>query len=302
MKILISGSSGLVGKELVSFWEHQGYTVFRLLRDKELLQGNPNNIFWDYDNQILDTNLIEGMDAVIHLAGENIANQRWTALQKEFIRSSRVNSTLFLSQCLAGLKSKPSVFISASAIGFYGDRPDENIFENAMSVKGDFLSMTCNAWEDATEAAREAGIRVVNSRFGIILSPKGGAMSKLLLPFRLGLGGNLGNGQQYMSWIALDDVVFALNYVLNNSAISGPVNFTAPNPVTNAEFTATLAKVLKRPAIFPVPSFVVKLVFGEMADALLLASAKVKPRVLEENNFIFSYPSLESALRHLLGA
>ncbi len=299
MKILVTGSSGLVGKDLSVFLEHQGHQVSRLVRNQN--QVDSKNVFWDPEHNILDASQIEGFDAVIHLAGENIAAKRWTKAQKEKIKNSRVDSTKLLSETLAKLKNKPKTFISVSAIGFYGDRPDENLYEDAVSVKGDFLAEVCQEWEAAVEPARQAGIRVINPRFGVILSPKGGAMAKLLTPFELGLGGNIGNGEQYMSWIALDDVIYALHYLLMNSGIQGPVNFVSPKPVTNAEFTKILAKVLKRPAIFPLPSFAAKLIFGEMADALLLATAKVRPRVLEESGFIFSYPNLEGALRHLLG-
>lgn len=298
MKILIAGSSGLVGTELVSFLKHQGHEVTRLTRSNK---NSQETLFWDPEAGILDETILDGFDAVINLAGENIANKRWDAKQKEKIRSSRVDSTTLLSKALAKLKKPPEVFICASAIGYYGDRPHEVLNEDSQASRGDFLAETCQEWEAATKAASDAGIRVVNARFGIILSPKGGAMSKLLLPFQLGLGGIIGNGKQIMSWIALDDVIYALNYLVQDTTISGPVNFTSPESVTNHEFTKTLGKVLNRPTIFPVPAFAAKLAFGEMADALLLASAKVQPVKLIASRFKFAYPDLESALRHLLG-
>jgi len=298
MKILIAGSSGLVGSKLLSFLQNQGHQISILSRDRKLI--DKGKIFWDPENGILDPNQIEAFDAVVNLAGENIANKRWTEEQKEKIKSSRINSTKLLSQTLAQLKFKPRVFICASAIGFYGDRPIENLHENSPPTKGDFLSETCLAWENACNPAAEAGIRVVNSRFGVILAKEGGAMSKLLLPFQLGLGGNIGNGEQFMSWIAIDDVISALNFCIEKQEISGPVNFTAPYPVTNAQFTKTLGKVLQRPTILPLPSFAAKLILGEMADALLLASAKVHCSKLKEHGFNFAYAELEPALRHIL--
>ncbi len=299
MKILIAGSRGLVGTDLVSFLKHQGHQVFKLSRTKK--ENETDVIVWDPETCYLNEADLDGFDAVVNLAGENIANGRWTEKQKEEIKNSRINSTSLLAKALTKVKNPPRVFVCASAIGFYGDRPDEVLNENSVPVRGDFLSETCVQWEEACRPAAEAGIRVVNTRFGIILSPKGGAMAKLLLPFQLGLGGQIGNGEQVMSWIGLDDVVYALNYVIQNESISGPVNFTAPNPVTNLEFTKTLGKVLQRPTIFPVPSFAIKLILGEMADALLLSSQKVKPSKLESAGYEFTHKDLESALRHLLG-
>jgi uncharacterized protein (TIGR01777 family) len=299
MKILISGSSGLVGKDLCAFLVHQGHDVHKLIRDKAKLDDK--SIYWNPETAELNAVQLEGFDAVINLAGENIAAKRWTKEQKTILRDSRIKSTQLLSETLAKLNHKPKVLISASAIGFYGDRPNEMLHEAAMPAKGDYLSDLCQDWEAAANAARDAGMRVVHPRFGIILSPKGGAMSKLLTPFQMGAGGIIGNGKQVMSWIALDDVIYALHYLLMNDQISGAVNFTSPNPATNSEFTTALGKVLSRPTIFPVPSFAAKLVFGEMADALLLSSTKAKPEALLEAGFKFSYPKLEEALRHLLG-
>lgn len=298
MKILISGSSGLVGKDLCAFLEHQGHEVHRLIRSSK--QTNNKSIYWNPETKEIDSSKLENFDAVINLSGENIANKRWTTEQKKKIRDSRVNSTQLLAETLAKLQKKPKTFISVSAIGFYGDRPNENLTELSPYSKNDYLSETCVEWENAASLASSAGIRVVHPRFGIILSPKGGAMAKLLLPFQFGAGGIIGDGKQIMSWIALDDVIYALHYLLMNENLRDAVNFTSPNPVSNYEFTKTLGKVLHRPTIFPVPSFAAKLVFGEMADALLLSTARVKPAKLEEAGFKFSYPNLEDALRHLL--
>ena len=300
MRILVAGSSGMVGEDLVSFLKHQGHEVSRLTRNQKASYAE-ETIFWDPEAGLLNEADVNGFDAVVNLAGENIANKRWTEKQKQKIKDSRVNSTKLLATALTKVTEPPRVFVCASAIGFYGDRPDEILNESSVAVKGDFLSVTCKEWEEACAPAKDFGIRVVNARFGIVLSPKGGAMSKLLLPFQLGLGGQIGNGDQVMSWITLDDVIYGLNYVIQNDTCSGAVNFTAPNPVTNKEFTKVLGKVLARPTIFPVPSFGAKLVFGEMADALLLSSQKVKPLKLESSGYEFSYPDLESGLRHLLG-
>lgn len=289
----------MVGKELISFLEKENHEIYKLVRS-EKQSKKAKNIFWDPELGILNELDLVDFDAVIHLAGENIANKRWTEKQKEKIRGSRVKSTKLLSEAIAKLKNPPQVFICASAIGFYGDRPNEVLYEHLPGQKGNFLSDTCVAWENACNPAREAGIRVTNIRFGIILSTKGGALSKLLLPFQLGLGGIIGNGKQIMSWISLNDVIYSINHILKNQSISGPVNIVSPQALSNKEFTKTLGKVLFRPTIFPLPSFAAKLIFGEMADALLLSSLNVKPGKLQESNFQFAYPDLESALRHLL--
>jgi uncharacterized protein (TIGR01777 family) len=299
MKILVVGARGLVGDDLVSFLRHQNHDVFRLSRTKKNFDNDV--VLWDPKAGVINEADLDGFDAVINLAGENIAAKRWTTKQKQEIRDSRIESTTLIVDALTKVKNPPKVFICASAIGFYGDRPNEVVNESSFPARGDFLSDTCKEWEQACQPAVDLGIRVVNARFGIILSPKGGALAKLLLPFQLGLGGQIGDGKQFMSWISLDDVVYALNFALQNESVSGPVNFTAPNPVTNLEFTKVLGKVLQRPVVFPVPSFAAKLVFGEMADALLLSSQKVNPSKLMTANYEFAYPDLESALRQLLG-
>ncbi len=224
----------------------------------------------------------------------------WTPAVKARIRDSRVNGTRLLCEALARLSNPPRVLVCASAIGYYGDRGDE-VLDEASSPGSGFLPEVCQEWEAATEPARAAGIRVVNLRFGVILSPSGGALAKMLTPFKLGAGGRIGDGRQWMSWIALDDVIDAIAYALNTESLAGPANCVAPQPVTNLEFTKTLGRVLHRPTIFPMPAVAARIAFGEMADALLLASARVLPKELSAAGYPFRYPQLEGALRHMLG-
>jgi uncharacterized protein (TIGR01777 family) len=237
----------------------------------------------------------------VHLAGENIASGRWTAEKKARIRDSRVNGTRRLSEALAQLSVPPKVLVSASAVGYYGNRGDEILREDSPSGSG-FLAGVCRAWEAATEPATQKGIRTVILRNGVALSPNGGILAKILLPFKMGAGGVVGGGKQYLSWIALDDMVEAIHHVLITGSMQGPVNIVAPYPVTNQEFTKTLGHVLGRPTLVPVPAFAARLAFGEMADELLLASARVEPSRLLATGYTFRYPDLEGALRHLLGA
>jgi len=241
----------------------------------------------------------EEPDAVVHLAGENIAAGRWTERQKARIRDSRVKGTRLLCDLLARYSPPPKALVCASAVGYYGDRGDEILKEESASGS-DFLSDVCGEWEAATQTAVERGIRVVNLRIGVVLSPLGGALAKMLTPFKLGAGGVIGSGRQYMSWIALDDAVRAFHFALTNQSLHGPVNAVAPNAVTNRDFTRTLGRVLSRPTVFPMPAFAARLAFGEMADALLLASTRVQPARLLAGGFTFRYPDLEGALRHLL--
>jgi uncharacterized protein len=297
MKILVSGSHGLVGKALAPSLERDGHEVFTLVRGKA--RPGVHEIEWHPNQNEIAAGSLEGFDSVIHLAGESIASGRWTEEKKRRIRDSRVKGTTLLSEALAKLENPPQTFICASAIGYYGDRGDD-ILTEASPPGNDFLAGVCVEWEQDTGAAAEKGIRVVNARFGIILSADGGALQKMLTPFRLGLGGKIGSGKQWMSWIALDDVVDGIRFALANDSLRGPVNFVAPNPVTNAEFTKTLGKVLSRPTIFPVPAFAARLVFGEMADALLLSSQLVEPAKLKQTGYQFKYSGLESALRHVL--
>jgi uncharacterized protein (TIGR01777 family) len=297
MKILISGSRGLVGTALIkSLEEDGGHEIFRLVRRA------PNSraeVEWSPDRYSIALARIEGFDAVVHLAGESIAEGRWTDEKKKRIRESRVKGTRLLGDALANLTVPPKTMISASAIGYYGNRDDEVLTETSAPGDG-FLPEVCVEWENATALATEKGIRVVNTRFGIILDQKGGALAKMLTPFRMGIGGRIGSGKQWMSWIALDDVVGGIKFALKNEGLSGPVNFVAPNPVTNSEFTRTLGKALSRPTIFPIPAFGVRLAFGEMADALLLSSQRVDPACLNNSGYHFQYSQLASALNHVL--
>ena len=297
MKILVSGSHGLVGKALTHSLTDDGHEVVRLVR-RERHFGSPE-VEWHPDQGHIDAAHLEGIDAVVHLAGDNIAAGRWTAQKKRTIRESRVQGTSLLSDTLASLSRPPSVFIGASAIGFYGNRGDESLTEQS-PPGNDFLAKVCIDWEAATKSAAEKGIRTAHARFGVILDAREGALAKMLPPFRVGIGGKVGDGKQWMSWIALSDVIGGLKFLLEDKSIDGPVNFVAPNPVTNAEFTSTLGRVLSRPTIFPMPAFAARLAFGEMADALLLSSQKVDPAVLEDKGFLFSWPTLEPALKHIL--
>jgi uncharacterized protein (TIGR01777 family) len=247
----------------------------------------------------LDGAAIEGVDAVIHLAGEPIA-QRWTAGAKRRIRDSRVRGTALLAKTIGSLARPPRVMVSGSAMGIYGDRGDE-VLDETSALGSDFLAEVAREWEAASEAAARAGVRVVNIRTGLVLSPRGGALAKLLLPFRLGVGGRVGSGRQWVSWIGLDDTVGAIRHAMSTEALAGPVNLAAPNPVTNAELAATLAKVLGRPAILPVPAAAMRLAFGAMGRSTLLASQRMRPRRLLETGYAFRHPTLEAALRHELG-
>ncbi|MDE0342785.1 MAG: TIGR01777 family oxidoreductase [Deltaproteobacteria bacterium] len=297
MKILVTGATGLVGGALVPLLAGGGHEVVRLGRSAP----EAGDVRWDPEGGVLDAGALEGVDGVVHLAGENIATGRWTAEKKRRIRESRVRGTRLLAKTLAGLERSPRVLVSASAIGFYGDRGDEELSETSPAGAG-FLPDVCREWEVATEAAQGKGIRVVHARLGVVLSTGGGALAKMLTPFKLGAGGIIGNGRQYMSWITLDDTVAALGHLLATDSVAGPVNVVAPGTVTNHEFTKTLGRVLRRPTLFPMPAFAARLAFGEMADALLLASTRVKPAALLESGYAFRNDSLEQGLRHVIGA
>ncbi|MCS6806493.1 MAG: TIGR01777 family oxidoreductase [Blastocatellia bacterium] len=297
MHIMVTGASGLIGAALVPFLTGGGHQVTRAVRS----QPKTDEVHWNPDVGVIESAKLEDLDAVVHLAGENIADGRWTPEKKARIRDSRVNGTRLVSQTLAALERKPRVLVCASAIGFYGDRGADVLTEASPAGSG-FLADVCKEWEAATEPAAQAGIRVVNARIGIVFTPRGGALQKMLLPFKLGLGGVIGHGRQYWSWISIDDVIGAIHHLITNEQLSGPVNLVAPRAVTNAEFTKTLGRVLSRPTIFPMPAFAAQLAFGEMADALLLASARVEPARLLESGYQFRHPDLEGALRHLLGA
>lgn len=298
LRVAISGASGLIGAALAAFLSTGGHEVLRLVRHPA---REPGEIQWDPARGTIDAARLEGLDAVVHLAGENIGGGRWSEARKASILNSRVQGTRTLANAIAGLAAPPRVFLSASAIGAYGDRGDAPISEADAPGTG-YLADVCAAWEAAADPARDAGVRVVHPRFGVVLSPRGGALEKLLLPFRLGAGGVVGSGRQVMSWVALDDVVGALHFLLFADGLSGPVNVTAPGPVTNAEFTRTLGRVLHRPTIAPLPALAVKGIFGEMGDALLLEGARVLPAKLTAAGFAFVAPDLEGAFREMLGA
>jgi uncharacterized protein (TIGR01777 family) len=297
MNILVSGSHGLVGSALVPFLTTGGHQVTRLSRSTTAAESP---LQWDPEANRIPTPALDGFDAVVHLAGENIASGRWSLEKKAKIRDSRVKGTRLLCEALAQLANPPKVLVSASAIGFYGDCGDRVVTEGSRPGT-DFLAQVCRDWETATEPARARGIRVVNLRIGMVLSPAGGALAKMLTPFRMGAGGILGAGRQYVSWIALDDVLGAIHHALITESLRGPVNAVAPQPMTNRQFTKTLGLVLGRPTLFPLPAFVARTMFGEMADHLLLASTRVEPKQLQSTGYTFAYPKLEDALRHLLG-
>ncbi len=297
MIIAITGSSGLVGSALIRALEADGHLVRPIVRRPP--RDGKHEIRWDPAAGMIDATEMAIVDAVVHLAGENIAAHRWTRPFKDRILSSRVRGTSLLCETLAGLASRPAVLVSASAIGYYGDRGDEPLDESSPPGDG-FLCEVCQQWEAATVPARDADIRVVNLRIGFVLSQRGGGLAKMLTPFRLGLGGVIGSGDQYMSWIAIDDLVRVIQFALAAAAVAGPVNAVTPTPVTNREFTKTLGRTLRRPTLCPMPAFAARLAFGEMADEMLLCSARVEPHALAAAGFAFEYPQLEPALRHLL--
>jgi len=297
MKLLVSGSHGLVGKALSKSLTKDGHEIINLVR-RDRVYGKPE-IEWHPNKGVLDPAQIEGFDAVVHLAGESIASGRWTDEKKRRIRESRVQGTTLLSETLAGLSSPPTRFISASAIGYYGSRGDEVLTEETGGGT-DFLSDVCAEWEKATEPAAEKGISTCTARFGIILDKEGGALEKMLTPFRLGLGGKVGDGKQWMSWISMDDHVNAVNFVIENDNIRGAVNSVSPHPVTNEDFTKRMGEVLYRPTFIPLPEFAVSMLMGEMGDELLLTSTKVIPKRLDDAGFEFTYPDLKTALEHAL--
>lgn len=292
-RILVSGSSGPIGAALLPALNATGYEVSRLVRGPAL---GERQISWDPLKPATPES-VSGFEAVIHLAGETIVG-RWTAAKKARIRDSRVLGTSNLAAALAKAPYPPRTLITASAIGYYGDRGDKVLREDSPLGQG-FLAEVCRGWEAATHSATSAGIRTLHMRFGMVLSAAGGALPKMLLPFRLGLGGRMGNGRQWWSWIAVQDIAGAVLYLLK-SEVSGVVNLVSPKPVTNAEFTRTLGVVLSRPAIFPMPAFAARLAFGEMADELLLASQRVEPGKLLASGYMFRYPELETALRVIL--
>lgn len=295
MNVLISGATGLIGSALIPELEARGHTTIRLTRSPK----KAGDVRWDPTSGVIDGDL-EGTDAVVHLAGESIAQGRWTPEKKRRIRDSRTQGTRLLAEKISGLATPPGVMVSMSAVGYYGSRGDEVLTEESPSGM-DFLAGVCREWEEAAGPARRAGIRVVHPRLGIILSPKGGALGTTLPIFKLGGGGKIGDGRQWWSWVALDDVVGAVVRAIEDENLSGPVNVVAPNPMTNAGYTKVLGRVLGRPTILPLPAPAARIMLGEVADALLLASQRIVPAKLEATGYPFRYPELEGALRHLLG-
>ena len=297
MKILLSGSSGLVGSALSTALRARRHHVIRLLRSPSASAAEA--IVWDPAAGTIPSRLLEGLDAVVHLGGDNIASSRWTEQKKELMRSSRVDSTRLLASTLAGLMRPPTVFACASAIGYYGDRGDEILTEQSSAGSG-FLPDLVAEWEGATSAAAKAGIRVINFRIGVIMSPAGGALARMLFPFNCCLGGQLGGGNQYMSWVSLEDVVEIITFGLNTDLLSGPVNAVAPTPVTNREFTKALGRALRRPTLLPMPAWLIRLTMGEMGEELLLSSTRVEPEKLRRAQFPFEYETVTAAFEHML--
>jgi len=293
-RVLVTGASGSIGTALLPSLKAAGYSVTRMVRGTA---AGADQIVWDPAQPVAPESVL-GFEAVIHLAGESVVG-RWSEAKKARIRDSRVLGTRHLSQALAKASQPPTVLVSASATGFYGDRGEETLSENSASGKG-FLASVCREWEAATEPAAKAGIRTANIRIGVVLSGTGGALKQMLTPFRLGLGGNIGNGRQWMSWIHVQDLVRAIHHTLKTDRLSGPVNLVSPNPVRNSEFTKTLGAVLVRPTMFPMPAFVARTVFGQMADELLLASQRVEPAKLAASGYSFQFQDLRSALDEIL--
>ncbi len=296
MKVLITGASGLIGTALQKSFEEKGYEMLLASRSEPKVESQ---IKWSMDTGFADDDLprLEGLDAVIHLAGENVSGLRWTDEKKKAIRDSRVFGTRTMIEAFARLEKKPKVFITGSAIGFYGDRDDDEMTETS-SAGDTFLAKVCKEWEAESRRAEDMGIRTVLLRTGIVLSKDGGALATMLTPFKLGVGGVVGSGKQWMSWVSLDDVVAIINFALENESLRGAMNVASPNPVTNEEFTKTLGSVLYRPTFLPLPEFAVNLVFGEMGDALLLASTRVIPKRLVDAGYKFKYTDLKTAIEH----
>jgi len=301
MKILMTGSSGLVGTALGSVLARAGHTVCRLVRPQSSANEGAKEGFavaWNPATGELGGAGV-GADAVVNLAGASIADGRWTTQRKELLRASRIDTTRALVNALAKMNARPSVLVSASAIGIYGDRGDEMLTEQSKPGT-DFLAGVAQEWEAEALKAEALGIRVVLARFGIILAREGGALPKMLTPFKLGVGGRLGSGKQWMSWVTLDDAVGILRFAIENAPVRGATNVVSPQPLQNAEFTSVLAKTMHRPAFFPAPAFALRLALGEMADALLLSSQRVLAQVLEKTGYQFVHSDLSAALKNLV--
>ena len=295
MRIVVTGASGFIGQALVPRLRQENHQVLRLVRRPPT---EKDEVYWDAATAHWDADQLDGIDGVVHLAGENLASGRWNSQRMARIRESRTDPTFFLSRSLAALPQLPKVLISASAVGYYGHRGAESLTEASAPGQG-FLAELCQVWEDSTAPARVAGIRVVAARFGIVLGP-GGALAKMLLPFKLGLGGRIGPGNQYMSWVSREDAVRAILHLLRDDSLEGPVNVVAPGAVTNREFTKALGAALSRPTVLPLPAALARLAFGPMADELLLASTRVQPVRLQEAGFEFRHPDIETAMAFAL--
>ncbi len=299
LRVAITGASGLLGQALTGFLQTGGHAVVPLVRRKP--KAGEDAIYWKPSEGDIDAASLEGFDVVVHLAGENIAGGRWTEARKRQIIDSRTQGTRLVAEALAQCNTPPRAFLSASAIGYYGDNPKDVVVTEKSPAGDNFLAEVCKAWEDAAQPAKDAGIRVVHPRIGVVMTAAGGALAKMLLPFQMGVGGRIGSGKQGMSWISLEDVVGALYHLMYEDDIEGPVNLTSPNPCSNNDFTRTLGAVLRRPTVFPMPAFLVKTLFGQMGKEALLEGAYVHPDKLIESGFDFLYPSLEDAFRYTLG-
>ena len=296
-KIAVTGSTGLLGRAVVKYFKAQGHEVFRLIRPDSKVVSDKNDVIWDVISQRIDLEKLEGIDVVIHLAGENLAAHRWSNEFKDKILTSRVQGTTFLSGILFKLKNPPKVFLAASAVGYYGSHHGAEILDESSPQGEDFLAQLCMLWEEATKGAELAGIRVVNMRTAAVLGREGGALGKMLPIFRMGLGGPLGDGQQMFSWICVDEIPLAMEHIINSVELKGAVNLAAPNAVTNREFTDRLGRTLNRPTIFPIPAVAIRMMFGEMADAILLSSINAVPKKLTESGYRFKFSSLDETLK-----
>ncbi len=301
MRIAISGSTGLIGSRLIEHFKTQGHYLTRIIRETTLYNHGEPIARWDIKRGTIEAEKLEAHDCVIHLGGANISDKPWTEENKKVIYESRVDSTALLSQTLALLFRPPKVFFCASAVGFYGPQPGQVVLDESSPKGKGFLAQVCSQWEKATQAAQAGRIRVVNLRFGMVLSGKGGALAKMIPVFDLGLGGRIGSGKQVISWIALEEIPNIISHIIAHDQISGPVNIVSPNPVTNAEFTKSLGSVMQRPTFFPLPAMIVKMMFGEMGEELLLNGARAMPKRLLDSQYTFAYPEIKSALKVSLG-